>query len=64
MGGNYGHSRVLTVSQKALQSLACGRISVAPLMGISWNHLVPVIHALDALIGAVTTFSHIVKGIP
>ncbi len=37
---------------------------MAPPMGISWNHLVPVIHALDALIGAVTTFSHIVTGIP
>lgn len=36
----------------------------APPMEISWNHLVPVIHALDALIGAVTTFSHIVTGIP
>ncbi len=36
----------------------------APPKGISWNHQVHVIDVLDALTGEVTTFSHIVTGIP
>jgi len=31
---------------------------------MSWSHLVRVIHALDPIVGAVTTSSHIVTGIP